>query len=94
MLLLNVPAGTYAISAKVSVANADSLVQPATCSLNTGDVSGVVLGGGVDDNEQVISLLDAAIFGVDTTITLTCYTLNGSAVDGVLEAIEVEIPAQ
>ena len=94
VLSLIVPAGTYAISAKVSLANADSLIQPASCALSTGDVSGVVLGGGADDNEQVISLLDAAIFESATAITLSCATVNGEATNGVLSAVEVEIPVQ
>jgi hypothetical protein len=94
VLLLNIPAGTYAISAKVSVANLDPLVRPASCVLSTGDISGVELGPGADDFEQVISLLDAFTFTSDTAITFSCATFNGSAVDGVLAAIEVEIPAQ
>jgi hypothetical protein len=96
VLSLNVPAGTYAISAKVSVANAGSVIQTAFCTLSTGDVSEVVLGAATDDKEQVISLLDAFSFDLDTAITLTCNTPNGSgsAVNGVLAAIEVEIPAQ
>ena len=89
VLSLTVPAGTYAISAKASVANLDSAVQPAYCALSTGDTSEVELAGGSDDIEQVISLLDAATFASQTAITLSCFTFNGSAVDGVLAAIEV-----
>jgi len=37
----------------------------------------------------MINLLDAATFASDTAITMTCFTLNGSAMDGVLGAIEV-----
>lgn len=90
VMSLIVPAGTYAISAKASVANFDSAVQSAYCALSTGDISGVELAGGAEDNEQVISLRDAATFTSDTAITLSCLTLNGSATDGVLTAIEVE----
>jgi len=90
VMSLIVPAGTYAISAKASVANFDSAVQSAYCALSTGDISGVELAGGAEDNKQVISLLDAATFSSDTAITLSCLTLNGSATDGVLTAIEVE----
>jgi len=89
VLSLIVPAGAYAISAKVSVANSDPDVQPADCTLSTGDTSTVELAGGADDIEQVISLLDADTFASDTTITLTCFTKNGTAVNGVLAAIEV-----
>jgi hypothetical protein len=90
VMSLMVPAGTYAISAKVSVTNLDSAVQSAYCALSTGNISGVDLAGGAEDNEQVISLLDAATFASDTAITLSCLTLNGSVMDGVLAAIEVE----
>ena len=90
VMSLMVPAGTYAISSKASVANFDSAVQSAYCALSTGDISGVELAGGAEDNEHVISLLDVATFTSDTAITLSCLTLNGSATDGVLTAIEVE----
>ena len=94
VMSLIVPAGTYAISAKASVANFDSAVQSAYCALSTGDISGVELAGGSEDNKQVISLLDAATFSSDTAITLSCLTLNGNATDGILTAIEVENLAQ
>ena len=94
VLSLIVPAGKYAISAKVSVINLDSVVRPAYCVLSTGDISTVELGTGADDSQQVISLLDAHDFGSDTAVSLSCTTSNGSAVQGVLAAIEVEIPAQ
>jgi hypothetical protein len=87
---LIVPAGTYAISAKASVANLDSAVQSAYCALSTGDISGVELTGGAEGSEQLISLLDGATFASDTAITLSCLTLNGSVTDGVLTAIAVE----
>ena len=89
VLSLTVPAGTYAISAKVSVTNADAAPQSAQCMLSTGDLSLVEIEGGNDVGEM-ISLLDAATFTSDTPIILTCFTLNGSAMDGVLGAIEVE----
>ncbi len=90
IMSLMVPAGTYAISAKVSVTNSDSIVQSAYCTLNTGNITGVDLAGGAEDNEQVISLLDVATFASDTAITLSCLTLNGSVMGGVLTAVEVE----
>jgi hypothetical protein len=89
VLSLTVPAGTYAISAKVSVANSVSAVQTAYCTLSTGDTSVVELAGVDDDMEQVISLLDADTFTSETTITLKCFTTEGSATNGVLAAIEV-----
>lgn len=93
VLSLPVPAGSYAISAKVTVINLDNIHQVAFCFLSTGDSSGVVLGPAGDDSAQVISLLDAATFTStsDKTITLTCDTTNGEATNGVLSAIEVEI---
>ncbi len=97
VLALNVPAGTYAISAKVSVANSSALVSAASCELSTGDTSSVVLGpGGTgnDDFQQVITLLDAAVFNADTTITLSCATSSGQALEGFLGALEVELPLQ
>jgi hypothetical protein len=74
--------------------------QPAYCTLNTGtglpssrpvlDTSTVVLAGDGEDNQQVISLLDAETFdSEETTINLTCFTWDGFATNGVLEAIEV-----
>ena len=39
-------------------------------------------------------LKEAAAFASETAITLSCTTSNGSAVEGVLAAIEVEIPIQ
>jgi hypothetical protein len=94
VLALNVPAGTYAIGAKISVANLDSAARSASCVLSTGDTSSVVLGPVGDDHGQVISLLDAVVFDADATITLSCTTFNGSAAEGVLSALEVEIPLQ
>ena len=88
VMSLIVPAGSYAVSAKASLANLDSAAQSAYCALSTGDISGVELAGVAEDNEQVISLLDTATFASDTAITLSCLTLNGSAADGVLTAIE------
>ncbi len=88
VLSLTVPAGTYAISAKVSVSNADAAVQAAHCTLSTGDSSEVQIAAGNLVGEM-ISLLDADTFASDTAIVLTCFTLNGSAMDGVLEAIQV-----
>ncbi len=89
VLSLTVPAGSYAISAKVSVANSVSAVQTASCTLSTGDTSVVELAGVDDDMEQVISLLDADTFTSETTITLKCFTTEGSATNGVLAAMEV-----
>jgi hypothetical protein len=58
-------------------------------------MTSVVLGaGGTDDFAQEISLLDAAPFASDTAITLSCATFNGSAAEGVLSAIEVELPIE
>jgi len=91
VLTLNVPAGTYAISGKVSVANLDSVDQTASCVLITGDTTSVKLGAGT---AQEISMLDVGTFDIDTAITLSCATSNGNAMDGVLAAIEVEIPIQ
>jgi len=89
VLSLLVPAGSYAISAKVSVINLDNVRQAAFCMLSTGDQSVVVLGAGADDSAQVISLLDGATFTTDETITLRCSTDNGEAANAVLSAIEV-----
>jgi len=91
VLELNVPAGTYAISGKVSVTNLDSVDQTASCVLITGDTTSVKLGAGT---AQEISMLDVGKFDVDTAITLSCATFNGSAAEGVLSAIEVELPIQ
>lgn len=74
--------------------------EEAFCYLNTGtgfppytrpllDSSTVVLAGDGEDNQQVISLLDAETFAEETVINLTCFTWNGYATNGVLEAIEV-----
>jgi hypothetical protein len=88
ILSLTVPAGTYAISAKVSVSNAADTAQPVYCYLSTGDSTEVeVEAGNVGGN--MISLLDAATFASDTAIILSCSTLMGAAMDGVLAAIEV-----
>ena len=89
VLSLLVPAGSYAISAKVSVINLDNIRQAAFCTLSTGDESVVVLGPGADDSAQVISLLDDAIFAKDETIILRCFTYKGEATNAVLSAIEV-----
>jgi hypothetical protein len=88
ILSLTVPAGTYAISAKVSVSNAAGSAQPVYCYLSTGDSSVVEVEAG-NVWGDMISLLDAATFASDTEITLTCSTLMGAAMDGVLGAIEV-----
>ncbi len=89
VLSLKVPAGAYAISAKVSVSNSTDAVQAADCTLSTGDTSVVELAGVNDDMEQVISLLDADTFTSETPIALKCFTTQGSATNGVIAAIEV-----
>ncbi len=89
VLSLTVPAGAYAISAKVSVVNSMDVVQAAYCTLSTGDKSVVELAAMGDDMQQVISLLDAETFASETAITLKCFTTGGSAEKGVLAAIEV-----
>jgi hypothetical protein len=96
VLSLLVPAGSYALSAKVSVTNfAETGVSPAFCVLSTGDISNVVLGAWLDDDKtQVISLLDDATFAAATAITLTCTTNTGEATNGVLSAIQVTPQAE
>ncbi len=71
VLSLMVPAGTYAINAKVAVANVDAAAQSARRTLSTGDLTLVEIEGGSDAGEM-ISLLDAATLASDTAIALTC----------------------
>jgi hypothetical protein len=89
VLSLMVPAGSYAISAKVSVANLEEGDEFAQCTLSTGDSSLISVEEFSDGG--MIVLLDAATFASDTEIILEC-SINvnvGLARDGVLGAIEI-----
>ncbi len=87
--LQQVPAGSYFITAKVTLFNADRDDQDAHCTLSTGDLSETRLGPNPDDGEQVITLHDSATFSSPTDIVLTCNTFSGAALDIKLAALAV-----
>jgi hypothetical protein len=92
---LTVPAGSYLIMGKAEISNADGSEQFVTCSLNTGDIIHIVMGGSsaFQNNlpTQGVSLLDTARFGVATTIVMHCQGFNNIAKFVVLTASAVGV---
>lgn len=86
---LNVPAGSYAISAKASVFTGDLDSQNASCALSTGDRISVRLGEFQTADRQAVSLQDAATFNSPATITLACSGFRVTAFEQVITAIKV-----
>jgi collagen triple helix repeat protein len=91
---LNVPAGSYLITAKTALETFDSDTQPAGCRLSTGDSMSVTLldrefFSGSNFFPQAISLLDTATFTATTDITLSCNGFDSGAVNAVLTATRV-----
>jgi len=90
VLSIQVPAGNYVITARVDVANEDSFTRIASCDLSTGDSVTVRLAPPDQaGDEQVITLLDSATFASVTSITVSCSTVNGSALSSALSAIQI-----
>lgn len=84
-----VPAGSYAISVKGSLALLDDSAQYGSCSLSTGDQIRIRLDGAPDGNQGAVALQDAATFAAPTTITVTCGGFRIFAFGLVLSAIKV-----
>jgi hypothetical protein len=90
---VTVPRGSYLIFGKAALKNSDSSNQFANCVLSTdsgtNDQTNVILAaagnGGAWQSVSVQSALS-----VDSTITMTCNTLNGTADNSVLTAIAVD----
>jgi hypothetical protein len=91
---VTVPRGSYLIFGKAALKNSDSSNQFANCVLGTdhsgtNDQTNVILAaagnGGAWQSVSVQSALS-----VDSTITMTCNTLNGTADNSVLTAIAVD----
>lgn len=97
IVTLDLPAGLYAVFAKVGVANLDGSAQTDTCSLSTGESSRVRIAGvdsnigGVDDDPftQVISLQDLVTENAAGTVSLTCNGFSGGASSAKITAIQV-----
>ena len=96
---VDVPAGSYAISAKATLINRDTQNNQATvdCVLSTGDESSVVLPPLALDSArprfaaQAIALQDVATFSAPTTITVDCgsYAWDVVAIQGAITAVQV-----
>jgi hypothetical protein len=91
---VTVPRGSYLIFGKAALENSDSSDRFANCVLSTdhsgtNDQTNVILAaagnGGAWQSVSVQSALS-----VDSTITMTCNTLNGTADNSVLTAIAVD----
>jgi hypothetical protein len=89
VLSLIVPAGSYAISAKVSVTN---LLRRRPLCANREYKYCVLHFISMMTRRRISS--DDATFATDMAITLRCNTANGEARNGVLSAIQVEIAPQ
>ena len=89
---VSVPAGTYVINAKTSLANDDGDNQTAICTLSTGDRSDVRINGmdAGGSASTTIALQDSATFNAAATITLHCNGFNSIfAFRSVITAIKV-----
>ena len=71
-VVLNVPAGTYAVTGTAVIANSDSDTQTAGCSLNLGDQTGAIVAGTNDDEVVTIAVVGAFTFAGPGTIALGC----------------------
>jgi hypothetical protein len=92
VLSLSVPAGSYAVTAKLDALDQDGDYQTTTCSLSTGDHTAVRLNSSASsdlDNLGAMSLLDAAQFNAPTTVTLDCTGFHTMIADAVLMVTRV-----
>jgi hypothetical protein len=91
---VTVPAGSYVVTGKASLYNADEDEQDANCKLSTGDITHVILPGQDTSIEtvevrQAIPVQGVATLDAETTIRLTCATFDGHAFNGALTALRV-----
>lgn len=94
---VNLPAGLYALFAKVEVMNNDGDPQTETCSLSTGESAQVRLNGqdtnglGIaeDSYSALIPLQDLLTLSAAGSASLTCNGFSGIAIGGKITAIPV-----
>lgn len=91
---VNVPPGSYAISAKAALINFATEFGQVACFLSTGDRTEVALTPaptiGVDRPRDAVALQDVGTFTAPTTVAMTCRSPdNVVAVDGALTALQV-----
>lgn len=92
VLSIKVPAGSYVIAAKVPLVNLAGTMELVTCNLSTGDSSTIRLSQTFTGGDaQVITLMDAATFASDSTISLTCLPEfeTGAFKESILSAVQV-----
>jgi hypothetical protein len=89
VVTLDLPAGYYALFAKAVVFNSDGGAQPAQCSLSTGEQSYVRLGALNDGNSAVVVVQDLLSIGTPASVTLSCSTYIGWAMQAKITAIKV-----
>jgi hypothetical protein len=92
VLSLSVPAGSYAVTAKLDAWDQDGDYQNTTCSLSTGDRTTIRLNSSLFsdvDDMGAMSLIDAADFNGTTTVTLNCSGYHTTIADAVLMVTQV-----
>jgi hypothetical protein len=85
---LTVAAGSYLITYRGRLINADSDSQRANCRLNTGDNDGDDLDAHA---EMSVALVDTREFIGQTTVTVSCATYFGGVLGGKLTALQVGV---
>ncbi|WP_460665224.1 hypothetical protein [Kribbella swartbergensis] len=86
---VSLPAGVYALFGKAELQNDDGDNQSASCSLSTGDQTGVRLGWSITSRRIPVSVQDLLTLNAPGTATLYCSTYNGAAVSGKITALKV-----
>jgi hypothetical protein len=86
---VSLPAGVYALFGKAELQNDDGDNQSASCSLSTGDQTGVRLGWTITSRRIPVSVQDLLTLNGPGTATLYCSTYNGAAVSGKITALKV-----
>jgi hypothetical protein len=85
-----VPAGSYLIFFKIDLYNNDDDPQNVSCTLNTGDLATIRLGGNGDAHGGMLVLQDIATFSLPTTITVHCTGFQIFVRKSTLTALKVD----
>ena len=87
----NLPAGLYAVFAKVNIQSFDNSPQNYDCSLSTGEEAYTRIPGfdGNDWYNQVLVLQDLLTLNAAGSVSMTCTGFNGQADDAKITAIKV-----
>ena len=86
---LNLPAGSYTLTAETVIYNADSDSQWSDCKLSTGATTEVNIPGQFNGDQQSVTVEDLLTLTAPGTASLHCHTYNGGTNDAKLIAVKV-----